>query len=320
MKVPDEVTEEKCDLCGRNMVIKSGRFGRFLACPGYPECTFTKPLVVEMPGRCPKCGGRLLKRTGVSQKPASSIPTTAASGSTAADESTSCDFMTWDVPVKDDCPVCGQTMFKKSGRGLHASPSASIPKCANFLPEDKRRLCEKAAEPRRRTRGCGEALPRPPEEPARRRKSSPKRLRRRPRKSHDENDRDHRKPRPRKPRLRRSRRGQKGPGGEAWNHVTVIGAGLAGSECCLAAGPAGHSRDPAGDEAGEDDPRPPDRRILRSWCCSNSLRGDRAGKRRGPSEGGAAAAGQPDPAAAPTPPRFPPEALWRWTATAFPGW
>ena len=55
--------EEKCDLCGRNMVVKSGRFGRFLACPGYPECKFTKPLVLEMPGRCPKCGGRILKKT-----------------------------------------------------------------------------------------------------------------------------------------------------------------------------------------------------------------------------------------------------------------
>ena len=61
LKVPDEVSEEKCDICGRNMVVKSGRFGRFLACPGYPECTFTKPLVVQMPGRCPKCGGRLMK-------------------------------------------------------------------------------------------------------------------------------------------------------------------------------------------------------------------------------------------------------------------
>ena len=63
IKVPDEVSEEKCDLCGRNLVIKSGRFGRFLACPGYPDCKFTKPLVVEMPGRCPKCGGRILKKT-----------------------------------------------------------------------------------------------------------------------------------------------------------------------------------------------------------------------------------------------------------------
>lgn len=76
LKVPDEVTEEKCDLCGRNMVIKSGRFGRFLACPGYPECKFTKPLVVEMPGRCPKCGGRILKRPA-----ATAIPTTAATSS-----------------------------------------------------------------------------------------------------------------------------------------------------------------------------------------------------------------------------------------------
>ena len=53
IKVPDEVSEEICPECGRNLVVKSGRFGRFLACPGYPDCTFTMPLVVEMPGRCP---------------------------------------------------------------------------------------------------------------------------------------------------------------------------------------------------------------------------------------------------------------------------
>ena len=68
IKVPDEVSEEICPECGRNLVVKSGRFGRFLACPGYPECSFTMPLVVEMPGRCPKCGGRLMKRTGTSKK------------------------------------------------------------------------------------------------------------------------------------------------------------------------------------------------------------------------------------------------------------
>ena len=68
IKVPDEVSEEICPQCGRNLVIKSGRFGRFLACPGWPECDFTMPLVVEMPGKCPKCGGRLLKRTGKSKK------------------------------------------------------------------------------------------------------------------------------------------------------------------------------------------------------------------------------------------------------------
>ena len=126
LKVPDEVSEEKCDICGKNMVVKSGRFGRFLACPGYPECTFTKPLVVEMPGRCPKCGNRILKKTsrnGYTYYGCEKFPT--------------CDFMTWDVPVKDDCPACGQTMFKKSGRGFK-KPFCVNPACEKFLPEDKR--------------------------------------------------------------------------------------------------------------------------------------------------------------------------------------
>ena len=63
LKVPDEESDEVCPNCGRKLVYKNGRFGRFLACPGYPECSFTMPIVVEMPGKCPACGGRLLKRT-----------------------------------------------------------------------------------------------------------------------------------------------------------------------------------------------------------------------------------------------------------------
>ena len=131
LKVPDEVTEEKCDLCGRNMVIKSGRFGRFLACPGYPECKFTKPLVVEMPGRCPVCGGRLMKRTGVSKKSGKQY------NYYCCEKFPACSFVTFDVPVKDDCPVCGHTMFKKSGRGFKR-PFCINPACENFLPEDQR--------------------------------------------------------------------------------------------------------------------------------------------------------------------------------------
>ena len=145
IKVPDEVSEEKCDICGRNMVVKTGRFGRFLACPGYPECTFTKPLVVQMPGRCPKCGGRLMKRTGVSQKTGKQYTYYCCDRSTAADESQRCDFRTWDVPTKEDCPVCGQTMFKKSGRGFN-KPFCINPECSNFLPEDKRGYHKKAED------------------------------------------------------------------------------------------------------------------------------------------------------------------------------
>ena len=126
IKIPAEETEEICEVCGRKMVIKSGRFGRFLACPGYPECTFTKPLVEEMPGQCPKCGGRILKRK--SKK-----------GYTyyACEKGAACGFMTWDVPTKEVCPECGQTMFKKSGRGFK-KPFCINEQCPNFTPEDKR--------------------------------------------------------------------------------------------------------------------------------------------------------------------------------------
>ncbi|MDE7171127.1 MAG: type I DNA topoisomerase, partial [Oscillospiraceae bacterium] len=137
IKVPDEVSEEVCDLCGRQMVVKSGRFGRFLACPGWPECTFTKPLVVEMPGKCPKCGGRLVKRTGVSKKTNKQYTYYCCEHLNSKVEAKRCEFMTWDVPVKDDCPVCGWTMFKLSGRGFKR-PFCINPECSNFLPEDKR--------------------------------------------------------------------------------------------------------------------------------------------------------------------------------------
>ncbi len=134
IKVPDEVTEEICPNCGRNLVVKSSRFGRFLGCPGYPDCKFTKPIVIEMPGRCPKCGARILKRT--SKK-----------GYTyyACENLADCGFMTWDVPVKDDCPECGKTMFKRSGRG-YRKPFCINEECPNFLPEDKRGYRRKTEE------------------------------------------------------------------------------------------------------------------------------------------------------------------------------
>ncbi len=132
IKVPDEVSEEVCDICGRNMVVKSGRFGRFLACPGYPECTFTKPLVVEMPGKCPTCGGRILKKTS-----RNGYTYYGCEFNASKDEAKKCTFMTWDVPVKDNCPVCGWTMFKKSGRGAK-KPFCINESCSAFVPEEKR--------------------------------------------------------------------------------------------------------------------------------------------------------------------------------------
>ena len=140
IKVPDEVSDVICPKCGRNLVYKSGRFGRFLACPGWPECDHTQPIVVEMPGRCPKCGGKILKKTSKR-----GFTYYGCENNANKDEARRCDFMTWDVPVKDNCPSCGHTMFKKSGRGFKR-PFCINPDCPNFLPEDQRGYPKKAAK------------------------------------------------------------------------------------------------------------------------------------------------------------------------------
>ena len=133
IKVPDELSDEYCDICGKQMVVKSGKFGRFLACPAYPECSFTKPLVIEMPGKCPKCGSRILKRT--SKK-----------GYTfyACERGADCGFMTWYVPTKDFCPSCGKTLFKPSGKGQKKAFCINE-ECSEFVPEEKRGYKKKTA-------------------------------------------------------------------------------------------------------------------------------------------------------------------------------
>ncbi len=134
--VPPTVSDEICPVCGKNLVEKDGKFGPFLACPGYPDCTFTMPLVEVMPGRCSKCGGRLMKRTGTS-KQGKQYTYHCCEYTTARAGEEKCDFMTWDVPVKDDCPACGQTMFKRAGKGFK-KPFCINAACSNFLPEEKR--------------------------------------------------------------------------------------------------------------------------------------------------------------------------------------
>ena len=144
VKIPDTVSEEICPVCGRNLVEREGKFGPFLACPGYPDCTFTMPLVVAMPGRCPKCGGRLMKRTGTSKTTGKQYTYYCCEFTGSKNTQRTCDFRTWDVPVKDDCPHCGDTMFKKAGRGANR-PFCINPACPNFLPEEKRGYHRRAA-------------------------------------------------------------------------------------------------------------------------------------------------------------------------------
>ena len=112
MKVPDEETDIVCEKCGRKMVIKLGRYGKFLACPGFPECRNTKRIAVEMPGVCPKCGGKILEKKSKKGKKFY-----------GCEHNPTCDFMTWDVPMAENCPKCGKTLLKKTGRGacIHCS-------------------------------------------------------------------------------------------------------------------------------------------------------------------------------------------------------
>ncbi len=105
VKVPDEETDVVCELCGKNMVIKFGRFGKFLACPGFPECSNTKKIVTETEGSCPRCGKKMLlkkSKRGRSFYGCEGYP--------------DCNFMTWNVPTSEKCPNCGRTLFTKGGK------------------------------------------------------------------------------------------------------------------------------------------------------------------------------------------------------------
>ncbi len=105
MRVPDEETSEVCELCGKPMVVKLGRFGKFLACSGFPECRNTKKIVQATQGLCPKCESRIIQKktkTGRNFYGCSAYP--------------NCEFMTWNVPVEERCPKCGSTLFRKGGK------------------------------------------------------------------------------------------------------------------------------------------------------------------------------------------------------------
>lgn len=105
VKVADIPTDEICDKCGRPMVIKSGRYGKFVACSGFPECRNAHPLVKDTGGLCPVCGGHMLLRKSAKGRVyygCGNYPT--------------CNFMTWDEPVTERCPQCNSTLFKRKGQ------------------------------------------------------------------------------------------------------------------------------------------------------------------------------------------------------------
>ena len=105
VKIEDEVTDVVCDVCGRNMVVKYGPHGKFLACPGFPECRNTKPYLEKIGVKCPKCGKEIvLKKTKKGRK------------YYGCENNPECDFMSWSRPVEEKCPKCGGYMVMKGSK------------------------------------------------------------------------------------------------------------------------------------------------------------------------------------------------------------
>ena len=124
IQLKEDVTDVICEKCGRHMVIKTGRYGKFLACPGYPECKNVKKYVETNGAECPKCGGKVvIKHTkkgrvfyGCSNYP-------------------NCDFISWDEPSMEKCPRCGKTLLKKKGK--HPKYYCITPDCGYEKTEDQ---------------------------------------------------------------------------------------------------------------------------------------------------------------------------------------
>jgi DNA topoisomerase-1 len=107
LELRDEPTDEICPNCSRPMVIKTGRFGKFISCSGYPECKTTKPIVKETGAACPKCGGAIVERRSKKGRifyGCANYP--------------NCDFISWDAVLPERCPICGSHVIAKTRRGV----------------------------------------------------------------------------------------------------------------------------------------------------------------------------------------------------------
>jgi DNA topoisomerase-1 len=112
VKLKDEETDVVCEFCGRNMVIKLGKFGKFLACPGFPECRNAKPILESAGVKCPKCGGEILVKK-----------TKKGRVFFGCENTNDCGFMSWNKPTGSTCPKCGEHLILKNPKKIGCSNS-----------------------------------------------------------------------------------------------------------------------------------------------------------------------------------------------------
>ncbi len=139
VEIPDEVTDIPCDKCGRMMVVKQGRFGKFLACPGFPDCRNAKPLLRDTGVACPKCGGKIVERKSRRGR-----------AFFGCDRYPDCDYTTWDEPQQENCKVCGAFMQKhryRTGRSiLYCSNEACSSRIGSPIEKELARQKSRAQE------------------------------------------------------------------------------------------------------------------------------------------------------------------------------
>ena len=154
VELPEEVTDIPCDKCGRMMVIKQGRFGKFLACPGFPECRNAKPLLRDTGVLCPKCGGRIVERKSRRGR-----------AFFGCDRYPECDYTTWDEPQKETCKTCGAFMQKhryRTGRAiLYCSNEACPSRIGSSIEKELARQKKRAQKALEKTKETDAAAKKP---------------------------------------------------------------------------------------------------------------------------------------------------------------
>lgn len=127
VELPVEVSDVACENCGRMMVIKQGRYGSFLACPGFPACRNTKPVLKDIGVKCPKCGGAIVERQTKRRRIFY-----------GCENYPECDFTTWDMPLKENCPVCGAYMIRHKYKNGGFATICSSESCSSRQTSDNK--------------------------------------------------------------------------------------------------------------------------------------------------------------------------------------
>lgn len=143
VELPVEVSDVQCENCGRYMVVKHGRYGDFLACPGFPECRNTKPILKETGVQCPKCSGNIVERR-----------TKRSKTFYGCQEYPTCDFMTWDMPLKENCQTCGSFMLRHNLKNGRFSTLCSNELCETrqSIVDEKKGIVEKKSTTKAKTK------------------------------------------------------------------------------------------------------------------------------------------------------------------------